>query len=196
MAPGLVAASRGEHVVLVRHGATQWSRSGRHTGRTDLPLDDGGRVQARHIASRLEGREIVAVYTSPLRRARETCSLAGLGERAVVDADLAEWDYGAFEGLTTAEIRERRPSWQLFVDGCDAGEQPADVAARCDRFLDQLSRIEGTVVVFAHGHVLRVLGARWIEQPASFGRYLALDTASLSELATDHEGRVLSRWNS
>lgn len=178
---------------LVRHAETEWSAAGRHTGRTDVPLTDEGRRAAQRLGSRLEGREWAAVWTSPLVRARETCSLCGL-DGDVVD-DLVEWDYGSYEGVTTDEIRSSRPDWYLWRDGCPGGESVADVAARADRVVSALLGVEGDVAVFSHGHFLRMLAARWIElEPAGGGR-LALSTGSLSVLAFEREVRVVSRWN-
>lgn len=187
-------------LVLVRHGATTWSRDGRHTGRTDLPLDEDGRRQAARLGARLAGEKFALVRTSPLRRARETCALAGFADQAVVDGALAEWDYGEYEGRTTVEIRAERPGWQLFRDGCPGGEDAAAVGARVDGFLEQLGEEPdapgGTVACFAHGHVLRVLAARWLGLPPEDARLVALNTASISVLAYEHEWRVVERWNS
>jgi probable phosphoglycerate mutase len=182
--------------VLVRHAETEWSADGRHTGRTDLPLTDGGRAAAEALGARLATRRIDLVLCSPARRARETCDLCGMGDRAQMREDLWEWDYGDYEGLTTAEIRERDPRWNLWRDGCPGGETPAAVGARADRVVAELRREAATsAAVFSHGHVLRVLGARWIElEPADGGR-LALDTASLSVLGYEHGTPVLTRWN-
>ena len=178
-------------IVLVRHGQTEWSASGKHTSTTDVPLTEEGRRAARALT--LRDREFALVLTSPRRRARETCELAGLtGE---VDPDLAEFDYGEFEGLTTTEIRERRPWWSLWRDGCPAGETAEDVGARVDRIIGRALWADGDVALFAHGHVLRVLGARWLGLPASSGALLALDTASLCELGYERENRVVWKWN-
>jgi len=186
-------------VVLVRHGATAWSRNGRHTGRTDLPLDEGGEEQARIAGNRLEGRTFDAVFTSPLVRASETCRLAGFGDRAVVLDDLQEWDYGAYEGLTTAEIREQRPGWQIFADGAPEGESPEQIGARADRALSEITAMAGeksTVAIFSHGHFLRVFAARWLALPPGEGRHFALDPASVSELGYERDIRVMQTWNS
>jgi broad specificity phosphatase PhoE len=155
-----------ERIVAVRHGETEWSASGQHTGHTDLPLVEAGREQARALAGWLGGRAVTRVLSSPLRRALETCELAGFGDRVVVCDELHEWDYGEYEGLTTPQIREERPDWNLWRDGCPGGETPAQVAARADRLLESLRDIEGEVMVFAHGHILRVLAARWIATSA------------------------------
>jgi probable phosphoglycerate mutase len=181
---------------LIRHGATEWSESGKHTGsRTDLPLNEAGREQARALARRLAGRSFAAVWTSPLARARETCELAGLADGAIVRDELVEWDYGEYEGLTTPEIRERRPHWFLWRDGCPGGETAFDVGRRVDRLVDELAQAQGEVAIFSHGHILRVLASRWIALPPVDGALLALDTASISVLGWEREVRVLRRWN-
>jgi len=187
-------------IVLVRHGATQWSRSGRHTGRTDLPLDEGGRSQAVVVGQRLADRHFGLVWSSPRQRALETCRLVGYAARAEVVDDLQEWSYGAYEGLTTAQIREQRPSWQVFLDGCPEGETPEQVAARADRVLVGLraeaeSRNLESAIVFSHGHFLRMLAARWLGLDPAAGRYFALDAGHLSELGFEREVPVLASWN-
>ena len=182
-------------IVLVRHGETDWSRTGRHTGRTDVPLNERGRVRAEALAPRLAGRAFALVLTSPLSRAVETCRLAGLGDRAEVDGRLAEWDYGAYEGRTTDEIRAERPGWSLWGDGVPGGETIADVGARADAVVSRVEEAEGDVAVFAHGHVLRVLAARWLGLAPADGRLFALDPASVSVLGREHEWRVLRSWN-
>ena len=182
-------------IVLVRHGETEWSASGRHTSRTDVPLTERGREAARRLGERLAGREFALVLTSPRARARDTCAEAGFGDAAEVTEDLAEWDYGGYEGLTTPEIRVDRPGWLLWDDGVPGGETATQVAARADRVIERALAADGDVALFAHGHILRVIGARWLGQPARFGGSLGLDTASLSELGFEHENRVLLRWN-
>jgi broad specificity phosphatase PhoE len=182
-------------VVLVRHGATEWSRTGRHTGRTDLPLEPDGEAQARAVGTALGGRSFALVLTSPLARAAETCRLAGLADTAEEDPDLMEWDYGAYEGLTTPEIRERQPGWTLWVDGVEAGERAAEVGRRADRVIERARVAAGDTVCFAHGHLLRVLAARWVGLPAVGGRLFALDAGSLGELGTERETPVVVRWN-
>jgi broad specificity phosphatase PhoE len=182
------------NVVLVRHGETEWSASGQHTSRTDLPLTERGRERARDLAPALAERSFAVALSSPLRRARETAELAGFGEISVCD-DLREWDYGEYEGLTTPQIRERRPEWELWRDGCPDGESPDAVAARADRVVTRLREVEGDCVVFAHGHILRVIAARWIEQPVALGARLALSTGSLSRLGYERETPVLTEWN-
>jgi len=182
-------------VFLIRHAETEWSASGRHTGRTDLPLTDAGRRAARRLGELLAGERFGTVLTSPMSRARETCELAGLGGGARERAELLEWDYGAYEGLTTPEIRAQRPGWLLWRDGCPQGETAEDVAARVDPVVAELDGGEADSAVFAHGHVLRVLGARWLGLPGSDGGLLALSTASISVLGHERETRVIWRWN-
>jgi len=181
--------------VLVRHGETEWSLDGRHTGRTDLPLLPEGIEQARALRPVLGARTFAAVLTSPLVRARETAELAGLGAGAVVDPDLAEWDYGAYEGVTTNQIREERPGWELFADGVPDGESIEDVAARVDRVIARVRATPGDVACVAHSHVLRVLAARWIGLDPGVGRSLVLDPAAVSELGWDREHPVVLSWN-
>lgn len=179
----------------MRHGETEWSASGRHTGRTDVPLTEAGRAAARRLADVLSGQSFAAVFTSPMQRALETCVLAGLGDHAVVDDDLGEWDYGDYEGLTTAEIRSERPNWTLWRDGCPGGEVAGDVGARADRLIARLLEYDGTVAVFGHGHCLRVIGARWVGLPPDDGGLLALDTATVSRLGWEREQSVVRAWN-
>jgi broad specificity phosphatase PhoE len=179
----------------MRHGETEWSASGRHTGRTDLPLTDAGQAAARRLGALVASQSFAAVLTSPMRRARDTCVLAGLGENAVVDDDLSEWDYGDYEGVTTAEIRTRRPDWTLWRDGCPGGETADDVCARLDRVIAQIRSTDGPVAVFGHGHALRVLGARWVGLPPEDGGRFALDTATLSRLGWEREQPVIHTWN-
>ena len=182
-------------IVLVRHGETEWSLSGQHTSRPDLPLIEAGRERAAALGPLLAGWDFSLVVTSPLRRARETCELAGLGDRAEVWEDLREWDYGEYEGLTTPQIREERPDWFLWRDGCPGGEQPAEVGARADRVLERMRAVDGDIVAFAHGHIFRVLAARWIELPASGGSRLALNAGALCVLGFERETQVIQRWN-
>jgi probable phosphoglycerate mutase len=182
-------------VVLVRHGETEWSRSGRHTGRTDVPLTDLGRHQAELLGRRLRGRSFALVLTSPLGRARETCRLTGLGEGGLLRDELREWDYGEYEGITTPEIRSRRPDWFLWRDGCPGGETAAEVGARADRVVAELRAAGGDCAVFGHGHMLRVLAARWLGLPPGEGRLLGLSTATLSVLGYERETPVLWLWN-
>jgi probable phosphoglycerate mutase len=182
--------------VGVRHGATEWSRAGRHTGRTDLPLTEEGREAARALAPILATRQFELVLVSPLRRAIETCELCGLGAVAQLRPDLMEWDYGDYEGLTTAQIHEQRPGWDLWRDGCPGGEDAAAVGARADAVIAELVSAGVTAVAFSHGHVSRVLGARWIEQMPQLGGRIALSTGGLCVLGHEHVNRVLERWNS
>jgi broad specificity phosphatase PhoE len=180
--------------VLVRHGETEWSLDGRHTGRTDVPLLPEGEVQARALRTVLSGFTFALVLCSPLIRARETAALAGLGP-AVVEPDLAEWDYGAYEGLTTSRIRQERPDWDLFADGVPGGESTADVARRVDRVIARVRAVPADVACVAHSHVLRVFAARWIGLDPSVGRSLVLDPATYSELGWDRERPVVRTWN-
>ena len=188
-------SGRPAEVVLARHGETEWSRTGKHTGTTDVPLTDEGRVQAELLGTSLAGIAFERVYTSPLSRAADTCRLAGLGEACEVRDELLEWDYGEYEGRTTAEIREQRPDWLLWRDGCPAGESAAEVGARVDRLLAELDGVDGAVALFAHGHLLRVLAARWIGLPPQDGGLLKLDTATVSMLGWEREVAVVRRWN-
>jgi broad specificity phosphatase PhoE len=180
---------------LVRHAETEWSKAKKHTGLTDIPLTDAGRDAARAMRQRLAGHPFAAVLVSPLQRARETAELAGLADRAQVREDLLEWDYGAYEGLTTAEIREQRPDWFLWRDGVPEGERAADVGARVDRIIAEVLGVDGDVAIVAHGHVLRVLAARWVEQDPAFGARLALETAGIGRCGFERETRVLTGWN-
>ena len=193
---GIVGGMTASEVWLVRHGETEWSASGRHTGSTDLPLTEQGRTAARAVAPALKEHEFAAVLTSPLRRARETCELAGFAERAEVLDDLREWDYGDYEGLTTPQIRELDPGWTVWQDGCPGGESAGDVGERADRVVARLRAIDGDVAVFAHGHLLRVLAARWCGLAPAAGAVLALDTATLSRLGWEREQPVVRMWNS
>ena len=180
---------------LVRHGETEWSRSGQHTGKTDLPLTPAGEQQARDIGKFLRARSFAMVLTSPLQRARETCHLAGYGEVAVVDANLQEWDYGEYEGRTTAAIREERPGWSLWREGVHGGETIEQVAARAQAVIDRVLAGSGDALLFAHGHVLRILSCCWLGLPPQDGRLFALGTASVSTLGYEHERRVITRLN-
>jgi probable phosphoglycerate mutase len=182
-------------VWLIRHGETEWSRTGQHTGLTDLPLTDTGRRAARALAPVLARESFAVALTSPLQRARETCELAGLGDRVQVDSDLLEWNYGKYEGLTTAEIHERAPGWLLFTDGAPGGERPDDVECRVDRVIARARAAPGNVAMFAHGHVLRVLAARWLGWPVAAGRHFLLDTGTVNVLSAYHEAPAIKRWN-
>jgi broad specificity phosphatase PhoE len=182
-------------VVLARHGETEWSLSGQHTGRTDVPLTDRGVEHARALGRRLAGHNFAAVFTSPMSRAVETCRFAGLGDLAQVRDELLEWDYGEYEGLTTPQIREQRPGWLLWRDGCPGGETAAEVGARVDRLIAEVRSADGNVALFAHGHVLRVLGARWVGLQAEAGAVLYLSTATLSVVGYEREVPVIRLWN-
>ncbi len=182
-------------ILLARHGETEWSRDRKHTGLTDTPLTDIGRREAVVLRDSLAGRSFARVLSSPLSRALETCRLAGLGDQAELTDDLREWDYGEYEGITTAEIRERRPDWYLWRDGCPGGETAADVGRRADRVIASLAGAEGDAALFAHGHVLRVLTARWLGLGPEAGALFKLDTGTLSALGYERETRVITRWN-
>jgi probable phosphoglycerate mutase len=182
-------------LVLVRHGETEWSRDKRHTGRTDVPLTDEGVAEAEAVRGQLDGFEFARVLSSPLSRARETARIAGLGDRAETREELVEWDYGEYEGVTTAKIHETRPDWVLWRDGCPGGESPAEVGARADRLLGELAPGDGDVAIFGHGHMLRVLAARWVELEPAQGARLVLGTATLSVLGTEHDWRAIRTWN-
>jgi probable phosphoglycerate mutase len=184
-------------VYLARHGETAWTITGQHTGRTDLPLTEHGERNATSLATRLNGTVFTRVLVSPLSRARRTCELAGFQPNAQVLDDLAEWDYGAYEGRRTSDIRKERPDWQLFRDGCPGGESVADIGARADRVITMLQSIGGRVLLFGHAHIFRVIAARWISLPAAEGRRFLLNTASLSILGCDHsrDERAIKLWN-
>jgi broad specificity phosphatase PhoE len=182
-------------VVLVRHGETDWSRSGRHTGRTEVSLTEHGRSQAEAAGDALRNRDFALVLTSPLGRALETCRLAGFGDRAVLRDELMEWDYGAYEGRTTAEIREERPGWTLWRDGVPEGETIGQVGDRVDRVLDDIRSLDGDALLFGHGHVLRVLTARWLGLDPDAGRLFALDPATICTLGYERETPVIQLWN-
>jgi broad specificity phosphatase PhoE len=194
IAEAAVADGRPE-LVLVRHGETEWTLSRQHTGRTDIPLTDNGRAQARTLAPRLASRSFARVISSPMGRALETCELAGLGKTVERRDELLEWDYGEYEGVTTATIREQRPDWDLWRDGCPGGEQAADVAARVDPLIMELLDADGDIALFAHGHVLRVLAARWLDLAPEEGARLALSTATVSVMGWERETRVAWLWN-
>lgn len=180
---------------LVRHGQTEWSRDGKHTSGTDLPLTPEGERAARSLASRLDGAAFDLVLASPRQRAWRTAVLAGFTDPEI-DDDLREWDYGEYEGVTTPQIRETDPDWSLWTDGAPGGERPADVEARVDRLIARLRSVEGErVLVFAHGHVLRVVGARWSGWPVGAGAHLRLDTATVSVLGWERETPAIGRWN-
>ena len=188
-------ADRPPEVVLIRHGQTEWSAAGRHTGRTDVTLTEEGRRQAKALQACLTEWRFVLVLSSPLQRAAETCRLAGLGEAAQMRDDLLEWDYGDYEGRTTAEIRSTEPRWTLWRDGVPNGESAEEVGARADRVIGEVRSAGGDVALFAHGHILRVLTARWLDLPPDRGRSFVLETATLSVLGYERETPAILRWN-
>jgi broad specificity phosphatase PhoE len=188
-------ADEAQKVYLIRHGETEWSRSGKHTGVTDVPLTEQGRETARSLQPVLAREKFALVLSSPLQRARETCELAGLRESSAVEPDLREWNYGEYEGLTTKQIQLARPGWSVFHDGCPGGETPEQTAARVDRVVAKVRAGDGNVALFAHGHILRVLAARWFDQPPSFGERLLLDTATLSVLGYYYDTPAVKIWN-
>jgi broad specificity phosphatase PhoE len=184
---------------LIRHGETAWSLSGAHTGRTDLPLTPQGEEKARALAPKLAGHKFALVLTSPLQRARRTCELAGLGDREQIEPNLMEWDYGAYEGLSTKDIHRDRPGWSLFRDGVPGGETIEQVAVRAaaviERAMEANMDAGGDVALFAHGHILRILATQWLKVEPKDARLFALSTASISTLGHEHETRVITRWN-
>jgi broad specificity phosphatase PhoE len=184
-----------QEIVVARHGETEWSRALKHTGRTDVPLTDEGRRQAERLGEALRGRELALVQTSPLRRAADTARLAGFGDRAEPRDDLMEWDYGDYEGRLTVDIRKEVPGWTVFRDGVPNGETAEQVGARADRIIAEISGVDGDVLIFAHGHFLRILAARWIGLAPADGRLLALDPATLSTLGHERETAVIRVWN-
>ncbi len=188
-------STRPPEVVLVRHGETEWSRAGRHTGRTDVPLTEQGRRDAEALGAALRERQLALVLTSPLQRAVETCRLAGLGDVAVARDDLREWDYGEYEGLKTVDIRQERPGWTVWRDDIPGGETLSEVGERADRVTADLRSSDGDVAVFAHGHLLRILAARWLGLEPAAGRLFALDVGTISVLGYERENAVLRLWN-
>lgn len=185
-----------QQIWLARHGETEWSRTGRHTGRTDVSLTPAGKEQAEALGRRLAGRRFALVLTSPRSRARETCRLAGYGEVAQVTDDLSEWDYGVYEGRTTADIRRQEPGWSIWTSPVQGGESIAQVAERARRVIERAAAAGGDVAIFAHAHILRILAVSWIEQPPVNGRFFSLDTAAISVLGYERETRVIRMWNS
>jgi broad specificity phosphatase PhoE len=185
-------------IYLARHGETAWSLTGQHTGLTDLPLTAHGERNASHLGERLHGLKFAKVFTSPLQRAVRTCELAGFKSAAEIDNDLVEWNYGAYEGRRTLEIRAERPGWQLFRDGCPGGESPEQVAARADRVVNRVRAVADDVLLFSSGHFSRVFAARWLGLEPAAGRFFTLDTASLSELGYEKNlsAPVIRLWNS
>jgi probable phosphoglycerate mutase len=187
--------ARGGEVFLVRHGETEWSVSGRHTGVTDLALTENGRRAAKQLEPLLSETEFAMVLASPLERARMTCELAGLGDRMHVDPDLVEWNYGEYEGLTPEQIHRTAPGWMIFSDGCPGGESPEQVGVRVDRLIGRVRAVPGRVALFAHGHVFRVFAARWIGLPPTHGRHFLLDTSTLNVLGYYRGIPAVKRWN-
>jgi probable phosphoglycerate mutase len=183
------------NVFAIRHGETAWSLSGQHTGTTDIPLSENGRRLAQRMQPLLAANAFKVVLCSPMERARETCELTGLGDKAVIDSALVEWNYGEYEGLTTQQIHEVAPDWRLFRDGCPGGEAPEQVGARVDRVIARSRAVVGDIALFAHGHVLRVLVARWIGLPASAGEHFLLDTGTLCVLGYYREVPAVRIWN-
>lgn len=181
-------------VVIVRHGETEWSKAGKHTGRTDVPLTEEGKKGAKALGARLAEFHFAAVLSSPLSRAKDTCGLAGF-KPELVD-DLLEWDYGDYEGITTHEIRKKVPGWTVFASGCPNGETSVDVAKRVERVIDRILSSEGDMAIFAHGHVLRVFAARWLGLGPEGGRFFALETGKICILGWERETRIIRRWNS
>jgi len=184
-----------QQVYLVRHGETEWSLNGQHTGTTDIPLTENGRKVAKLLEPVLVKETFALVLTSPLQRARKTCELAGLGKRAEIDHDLMEWNYGEYEGLTPKQIHAKRPAWMLFKDGCPGGESPEQIGDRVDRVIKRVRAEAGNVALFAHGHVFRVFAARWLGLPAVAGCHFLLDTATLNILGYYRDIPAVKRWN-
>jgi len=184
-----------QQVYLIRHGETEWSLSGQHTGITDIPLTENGRNVAKQLEPILAKENFTMILTSPLERARKTCELAGLGAHAEIDRDLMEWNYGEYEGLTPKQIDAQAPGWMIFTDGCPGGESPAQVSARADRLVARVRSVEGDVALFAHGHIFRVFAARWLGLPVTAGCHFLLDTATLSILSYYRNLPAIRRWN-
>jgi broad specificity phosphatase PhoE len=186
-----------QNIYLARHGETAWTLSGQHTGLTDLPLTEHGEENARRLGERLKGLSFAKVFTSPLQRASRTCELAGFGAAAELDPDLVEWNYGEYEGLTSAQVHTRNPEWKLFRDGCPGGETVVQIGARADRVVARVRAISGNVLLFSSGHFSRVLAARWLGMDPSAGQYFLLSTAALSQLGYEHDltEPVIRLWN-
>jgi broad specificity phosphatase PhoE len=184
-----------QRVCLIRHGETEWSISGQHTGTTDIPLTENGRAAARRLAPILAEQKFDVVLVCPLRRARQTCELAGIGALTIIEPNLCEWDYGEYEGLTPAQIRATAPNWLIFRDGCPGGESPIEVGARVDRLIARIRKVRGHVALFGHGHLLRVLASRWMGLPVSYGSHFLLHPASLSVLGYYQGMGAIERWN-
>ena len=185
----------GQEVYLVRHGETEWSLSGQHTGSTDIPLTENGREVARRLGDTLRELHFAAVWSSPMSRSIDTARLAGFEHDVRIDDNLKEWDYGEYEGLTTPQIRKTNPGWFLFRDGAPGGESPEQVGVRADRVVTEARAVDGDVLLFAHGHILRVIATRWLGYPPGDGAHFSLDTATFSVLGYEHEAASLWRWN-
>jgi len=184
-----------QRVLLIRHGETEWSLNGRHTGTTDIPLTENGRMVARRLKPLLRTQTFARVWTSPLQRALETCELAGLSSQAEIDRDLIEWNYGDYEGLTPKQIQAMRPGWLIFTDGCPNGETPGEVSARVDRVIAKIRSLEGDVALFSHGHLLRTFAARWLGFSAEHGSHFLLDTATVNVMSYYRDIPAIKRWN-
>jgi broad specificity phosphatase PhoE len=191
----ILLAEPNVNVFAIRHGETAWSLNGQHTGKTDIPLTDNGRRLAARMRPVLAANPFGLVLCSPMRRARETCELAGFGERAIIDSDLVEWNYGKYEGLTAKQIDEVAPGWLIFRDGCPGGEAPEHVSARVDRVIARSRAVAGDTALFAHGHLLRVFAARWIGLPARGGQHFLLNTGTQCVLGHYHEIPAVRIWN-
>ncbi|HLJ91269.1 MAG TPA: histidine phosphatase family protein [Candidatus Angelobacter sp.] len=193
------SSSKSQEIWLIRHGETEWTLSGAHTGKTDIPLTDAGRSRAKAVGGFLTGRRFGMVLSSPLKRALDTCRLAGYGDVVETDPMLCEWDYGDYEGRTTLDIRKTRPGWFLWTAGVPNGESLEEVGTRADRVIERANSISqsstSTVALFAHGHILRILAARWLGLPADAGRLLSLGTGTVSVLGYERDVRVITRWN-
>jgi len=185
-------------IYLVRHGETEWTLSGRHTSHTDLPLTAEGERGAAKLGRILHGTKFTQVFSSPLQRARRTCALAGFGATVRSEPDIQEWDYGDYEGRTTAEIRAEQPGWNVFENGCPRGETVAEISERADTLLARIRAMDGTIALFSHGHFLQVLAARWIDLPVQKGQHFSLDTASIGILGYEHSSQdipAIALWN-
>ena len=187
--------SNDQNVYMIRHGETEWSVSGQHTGMTDIALTDNGRENARLLKPLLAKESFALVLTSPLQRARETCELAGLGQQAEIDLDLLEWNYGEYEGVTSEQIHKNNPGWMVFTHGSPGGESPEEVGERVDRVIAKVRGVKGDAALFAHGHVLRVLAARWLDLPPQAGRHFLLDTGTLNILGHYRGYPAIETWN-
>jgi probable phosphoglycerate mutase len=184
-----------QRIFLIRHGETNWSVAGKHTGLTDVPLTEEGKKQAALLGKRLQGHTFQKVFTSPLQRAQETCRLAGMGKHAIIDPNLVEWNYGRYEGLTSEEIRKIDPAWNLFSQGAPKGESVADISARATKVLIKLQSLHGDLALFSSAHFLRILTVKWLQLPPSEGRHFFLSPASLSILGFEHQNPALLLWN-